>query len=181
MERLIGTKVDVHLKCDESISGIIFDADDGHVYIQNDVKIFIAIPKENIKYYVGTTMNGIGNLVKSVESIKPEVAAPQITMTVSVNGVGVAQIPVPDDMDIASCNERVLKLIWSSPDVHNAIRGKVQKSLEYDMGYANITTMDAEPVVPPTPALNTFGMSMGGSMQTAMPFDIAKMAGGVRK
>ena len=56
MKRLLGNNVDVFLKLDNDIvSGVLFDIEDECVYVQTDVDVFIAIPKENIKYYVGSS------------------------------------------------------------------------------------------------------------------------------
>jgi hypothetical protein len=182
MERLIGTRVDVHLKCDEMISGVMFDADDKHVYVQSDVKVFVAIPRENIKYYIGTSMNSMmGSLVKSVQPAKQPEPSQQDFITVGVDGTEVAHIEVPQDLDITTCNEQVLKLIWGNPRVHDALRGKIQKSLEYDVGYANISTIGPDSSEPqPKPVSNSFSMGVGGSVPTITPFDIARNKGATK-
>lgn len=178
MEKLIGNKVEVHLKCDETVSGIMFDTDERHVYIQNNVNTFVAIPRENVKYYVGSSLQSTGNLVKTLDTIKPP--EPTTTITVCVNGVEIVRLSVPPDVDISSCNERVLKLIWSSPEVHDAIRGKVQKSLEYDIGYVNITTVELHETVDTPKSHNTFEMNVG-TTPSITPFDMVKSMGSKQK
>ena len=45
MNKLVGKKVSVHIKQDEVIRGMVFDIDDEHVYIQQDISVVITIFK----------------------------------------------------------------------------------------------------------------------------------------
>ena len=137
MQRLIGNTVDVHLKFDDVVSGILFDVDEDNVYIQNDVNIFVAIPKENIKYYVSgatkaqtqVTTNPSPTMQQDINVIK-----------VFVDNAEITTISIPPDLDISTCSEKILTMVWGDNNVKQALEGRVQKALEYDIGVVNILT-----------------------------------------
>jgi len=171
MERLIGSQVVAHLKFDEIINGVLLDTDERHVYLQGDVGSLIAIPRENVKYYI---VNSTGLPEKKIRQPNPDSPKDtENTLLVYVDDDAVACIEIPEGLDITNCNEHVLKLIWADEDVQNSVRGKIQRSLEYDVGVAHITTLGAQEDEPTTGIHPSFTMGAGG-VQPATPFEMAK-------
>ncbi len=182
MKKLLGNKIEAHLKNDQGIVvGILFDIEDEYVYIQaqDGVNTLITVPKNNIKFYVSDSFQN---------TVEPELIQPNIqpekpnnnVLIVAINGVTVTQILVPPGMNLATCSEEVLKLIWGDLSVQNALKGRVQTSLEYHIGYANIiTTIDAGYHGIEQSEEDSF--SMGANSVTTNPIDVAKIISGGKK
>ena len=168
MERLTGKEIDVHLTCDEVVSGILFDMDDDHIYIQNDVDVFTTIPRNNIKYYVSR----VTKVLREQPTSAVIEAAQEII--VCVDGERVGAVTVPSHISMATCNENILELIYANEGVKAAVDNRIQMSIEYDIGYANINTVQgAEEDHPEKLKVhNSFGM--GGGSTPATPFEMTK-------
>jgi hypothetical protein len=178
MKRLLGNKVHVFLKSDDEIvSGILFDVDDGCVYIQSSVETFVVIPKENVKYYTSSSPSELKvressdsgyaeESLKSVEGIKqPEINA----LDVYVDQIFIVKIPVPPTFDLSAFNDNIMRVTLGNPDVQVALSDKIQKSVEYFPGQIHIITDGGNyttpaPVEPNTqPPQDSFAMSNSGS------------------
>lgn len=131
MQKLFGNNVEAVLKFGESITGVLFDDDADCVYIQSNSSV-IAIPKYNVKYYIS---DGVHNHVIGSNE-------PSVKLDVHVDDILCTQISVPKDLDISTCNDKVLETIWGDSNVQQALKGKVQKRLEYEVGSANIITIN---------------------------------------
>jgi len=179
MNKLLGSKLEVHLKDNEgTVSGMLFDLEDKFVYIQSDVNTFITIPTNNVKFYVSSSFQNASVLqnapVLQNASVPQDIPSDKILqspadnnfLTVCINNEIVSEITVSPEMNLGTCNEEVLQLIWSDPAVQEELAGRVQLSLEYDIGYANITTSDgvvSNNTSADKPVVNSFGMQAGGS------------------
>lgn len=176
MERLMGNKVDIHLKFNDVVSGVLFDTDDENVYIQNDSNLIVGIPKDNIKYYV----SGIAQPTGQAQPVAVPSSGSTNVLKVSIDGVLVVEIPVSSELNMASCSEQLLQLVWGNETVKAALEGKVQRSLEYDVGMVNIITIDGSTVTGGTNYVhNSQGedsdvtFSMGGESSMHNPIDMA--------
>jgi len=172
MNKLLGSKLEVHLKDDEgTVSGVLFDIEDEFVYIQSDVNTFVIIPTNNVKFYISNSFQNASVLQNATAPqdipLNKTLQSPTDNnfLTVCVNNKMVSEIAVSSEMNLGTCSEEVLQLIWNDQAVQEELAGRVQLSLEYDIGYANITTSDGEVVnnVPADkPIINSFGMQAGG-------------------
>jgi len=170
MERMIGSGVDIHLKFNEVLSGVLFDSDEQHVYLQSGLGNVVCVPRENIKYYVS---GGNGKAQKDVTHPTSPPANPS-SIGVYVDDVKITDIMVAPDVDITTCNEAVLKAIWGNEEVQNATRGAVQRSLEYDVGEARIVTSQAQILKYGAAESEHASYSMGGNAQASTPYEMAK-------
>ena len=198
MRKLLGTELNVHLKCDEGVvTGLLFDMDEERVYIQRDINTFITIPTCNIKFYVSDTFK---NMIETDQDTLPEKQpAQQPTqqstfnansntnlLVVSVDGIIAADIPVPPTMNLANCTNEILEMIWANKQVQEALIGRTQVSLEYDIGHANILTKPSNMTYPssePSHENNInlaaeegcFKINRGDGFVPKSPFEMAKI------
>ena len=185
MKKIYGTNVDVHLKGEEEVvSGVIFDTDDEFVYVQSGPNMLVTIPKSNIKYYISNTL-GQSKPAEKVPVVATEHQvvqsnAQQNFIKVYVDDQLVADVPVAGHVNLAICSEEVLKTIWGDPRVQDVLRGKVQRTLEYDIGQANIYTVQDQSVEIGAAEQNTFEMDISGS-KTVNPIDMVTKLKGVGK
>lgn len=173
MERLMGNKVDVHLKFDETFSGILFDADENHIYLQNTVDTLITIPRENIKYYMSSAqVHQTSAIVQpptpaTTSTPTHEEPAPQqeaAGLNVYVDDEHIYVAAVPSRIDLSTCSEELLQYVWSIPTVQYAIEGKIQKTLTYDVGEVRIYTVQPNEAEGKNEAVeNSFDMSSGAT------------------
>lgn len=186
MKKILGSNVDIHLKGEEEIvSGVIFDIDDEFVYVQSGLDIVVTIPKSNIKYYIS---NALGQrqpdepqgqiVVTERPSMQNKIQ--QNTINVCVDDIHVADVAVAQHVNLAICGEEVLKAIWGDPSVQEALRGKVQRALDYDIGQANIYTVQNNTIEIESEDQNTFEMEVPGS-KTVNPIDMVAKLKGVGK
>jgi hypothetical protein len=186
MKKILGSNVDIHLKGDEEIiAGVIFDIDDEFVYVQSGMDVVVTIPKANIKYYVSNALGQSqldepqGQIVVA-ERPCVQIRPPHNTIKVCVDDQWVADIGVAQHVNLAICGEEVLKAIWGDPVVQDALRGKVQRALDYDIGQANIYTVQNNIIEVESEDQNTFEMEMPGS-KIANPIDMVSKLKGVGK
>lgn len=149
MEHMIDKLVRVHLKGEDTVDGIFVGAEQKHVYLRSENNMFV-IPQDNIKYYQIQ--------VEEEEKAPVQQQPRENAINVSVNGAFLTKILVPPGMNLASANEEVLRMIWANLDVQSALRGRVQKTLEYAPGEANIILADFKPE---QPQVQDDGFSMG--------------------
>lgn len=150
MEHLINKSVLVHLKNESpenAVPGLFVGVEQKHVYLQAEYGMLV-IPQENIKYY---QLFPEEEQQKDVDSL----------IKVFIDGSFLTNIPVPPTMNLSSATEEVLKTVWANPDVQSALRGKVQKALEYAPGEVNIILKDAP--TPPEVNQDNNSFSMGSS------------------
>lgn len=187
MNKLLGSKLEVCLKGNEgTVSGVLFDIDTEFVCVQSDVNTFITIPTNNVKFYICRSFQN-ASVLQDIPSDKisqsPADNNNNNFLTVCVNNEIVSEIAVSPEMNLGTCSEEVLQLIWNDPAVQEELAGRVQLSLEYDIGYANITTSDS--AVPDNvsadkldkPVVNSFGMQPG-SPSPANGVDMAQIISG---
>src|SRR5690606_30912166 len=150
-------------KFNETVDGILIDTDEQHVYLQNNISNVVIVPVINIKYYTSDSINV--NVPKD-NKLEEELD----TINVLVDDELVSNIPVQSDLDISACNNRLLEFVWSDSAVKLALRGRVQKTLEYDIGEINIYTKE---ILDENSQENTFNMNNSGANQLN-PFDLVK-------
>lgn len=141
MNKFFGSFVEVYLKNSDVMMGMFYDSDDECVYLQQGDGASIAIPKDNVRYYLrppmsdkvdnGNTMCDIGKVpANNCES----------GLEVYVDNKFIDFIHVPLDYDISSCNKKTIELLASSNKVKEVLRGRIQKTMHYDMGKVHIIT-----------------------------------------
>ena len=150
MDILVNNEITVHLKDTKILlNGVLVKFDDEFIYLQAE-RILI-IPKENIRYY---------SLNNSQPQPEAETKIPlENSIRVFINGKSLTKIVVPPSMNLSNANEEVLRTIWANTDVQSALRGKIQKTLEYAPGEVNIILTDAEVLE----SQDETSFSMGGS------------------
>lgn len=164
MSKILGSKVEVHLKYDEEIvSGIVFDIDDEFVYIQQDVSVVITVPRENVKYYSSAKTN-------PVISVSPQVThtpIPKIklqkdqSLKVFIDKELIADIPVSDALDLSQYNGDIMNTAMSHPEVQEYLAGRTQTCGEYFPGALYIET-EQDKQMPQHQS--EFSMSGGGTL-----------------
>jgi hypothetical protein len=178
MQRLFGRTINVYFKGEDTIiGGILLDCNEEYIYIQSEQEVAI-IPKQNIKFY--TTPKFVSeNCNINVPSDSSKILAPQIApnavqkeqvhpeqLSVWVDGVLIACIPIPPTFNLGVCSEEVLKVIWGNPDVQSVLRGRVQKQIEYIPGEARITTVEQSQQQTPEVTDGSFSMGPTGNNLT---------------
>lgn len=150
---MINKSVRVHLKNEShenAVSGIFAGIEHKHIYIQSEYGM-IVIPQENIKYYQFFPEEE--EQQKEIESI----------IKVFIDGNFLTNIIVPPTMNLSTASEEVLRTVWANVDVQSALRGKVQKSLEYAPGEVNIVLKDTPPPQETMQDDNSFSMGSSNS------------------
>jgi hypothetical protein len=174
MKRLLGKEINVFLKFDDDIiSGVLFDIDDECVYIQSSVEAFIAIPKENVKYYASSSPRHNDDGVRYIEKAeepRQEVKQPVLdALDVYVDQLFIVKIPVPPTFDLSAFNDNIMKITLGNPDVQAILADRMQKSVEYFPGQIHIITDGGNYTTPPInepniqPPQDSFAMSSSGN------------------
>lgn len=170
MQRFFGRNVNIYFKGDDTIvGGILLDCDEENIYIQSDQEVAI-VPRQNIKFYTtpkfvsSQTNTAIQPTPAPVHNTKPPEQVHPEAVKVIIDGILITTIPVPPTFNLAVCSEDLLKVIWGNPDVQSALRGRVQKQIEYSIGEAKIITAASEQV--PESGDGSFSMSPTGGAIT---------------
>lgn len=136
MIKLMGKIIELYLcnSKDEYISGIMFDHDDDSIYLRDNNYSIIAVFKSNVKFCIekNTLPVGPGHEVEKISNI----------LSVNMDGRKIADIKVNSDINLASCSSELIDIAYSDDRVKAALSGKIQKSIEYDVGEMNIITAD---------------------------------------
>jgi hypothetical protein len=181
MKRLLGNEVDVFLKTDEIISGILFDIEDEYIYVQSDdAGVFVVVPKENIKYYTSGGSHKSNIIMSSQQESYNKLPDPPTSydklpgpnvLSVYVDQELIVKIPVPPTFDLNSFNDNIMKITLGNPDVQAVLVDRNQKSVEYFPGQIHIITdggnYTTPPIVNPPPQQDSFSMSNSGSPMTS--------------
>jgi len=158
--KLIGKTVNVFLKSGEVKSGILFDMEEGYVYLQSDPALSIIIPQNNVSYYTSAIA-----VIKQETNLAEEQIIGTNTLHVYVDEVRVASITLPDNIDLSSYSDKIMYFSAQDQNVKEALRGKVQMAAEYYPGQLFISTNDGggkqNALAQNVPT--TFGMSHSGS------------------
>lgn len=147
MKKMLGNKVDIFLKFGDEISGILFDIEIDCIYVQADAGVLIAIPKENIKYYVCGLLSNSELIGKPTKELQQTILD---ALEVTVDQVFIIKIPVPPSFDLSIYNDDIMRVVLGNPDVQVALSDKIQKSVEYFPGRIHIIT-NGEDTIPVTP------------------------------
>lgn len=162
MNKLLGSNVDVHLKSGtDIISGIMFEAEEDHIYIRNDSNVFIIVPKDNIKYYTSESLHNISQEEHVVD-------APTSSLTVYIDNALVSKIPVPPTFNLLEFNDNIMKVVLGDQDVKIALSGKIQKSIEYVPGEISIYTTANDTTIDEKQSDVTQSFSMSGATGEAV-------------
>ena len=186
MKKIIGSSADVHLKDGEVISGLIFEMDEEYVYVQQDVGIMIAIPKQNIKYYVckAVDVDGSAGVIASARGIKSTTGSAVLSggganyLMVFVDGEAIADVPVLSSLDQYS--PALMEAALLNSEVQESLYGKRQTSAEYYPGKLYIETDHASSKFSGQ-GENTFSMGGIASERFVDPSEMVTRLDGVIK
>lgn len=166
MQKLMGKEVEVYLlKCDDIVNGILFDVDDENIYIQNDLNTVVAIPKQNVKYYISAIKMDATTRQQPVQQAK----ASQYTVDAYIDEKYITTVSIPESIGINVCSDALLLEVWKDKKISAMLSNKVQRSVQYDIGRVDIYTTEYNNNVN-VKDHNSFSMGDAGNSAT-MPLD----------
>jgi len=154
MNKLLGYDVEIHLKDGDVLSGMFFDVDEDSVYIKRDADVIVAIPKSNVKLYMGASISNVDEPIYSQPAQTPVVQASgdgrqrvsqdgsSNILNVYIDAELIAGIPVPPTLELTSFNDGIMRTILGSPDVQVILAARTQKLMEYEPGSVYIYTVE---------------------------------------